>query len=368
MDGTPIRIRYWKVPLTYRVLTTGLSVLVLLAAACSDPSTVGNTSTSVSSSLPSTTLSPAENGTSSTSATTTTSLPAAAADEPRVEHIIEVGDLPRGLAFFDESVWVANARSSSLSRIDVGANTQMTQIATGATPVTLTVLDDSLWVSVIGDEQGDISQNAFQRVDPGTNQVVDSWPVPIFHNTAAGGGLLWAFDSVTLLQAVDPGSGEIVGTVEVGRSVQSISADETSVWGVNTSGGVWWIDIGQMDILGEVDLEDLIPGRSRITVTPKGAAVAYEGVLAFIDRSAESFEIVEVPGLRNVNDLIFSEGALWLSGTVGTGGVLLEIDAETGEVVDTYRVGPEPAGIAFGAGSIWVGDQVEDVVIRLANE
>lgn len=369
MDTTPIRPRDHRAPFTTRLLAGGVIALALLVAACANTSTVEDTSTSSTFSLPSTTLSPAENGSTTTSDTIAgTSSPDVTIGDPRVEHIIAVGVLPRGLAFFDESVWNANARGSSLSRIDVDANTESAQIATGATPITLTVLGDSLWVSVIGDEQGDVDQNALQRVDPETNEVVDSWPVPIFHNTAAGGGLLWAFDSVTLLQAVDPGTGEIVGTVDVGNSVQSIAADETTVWGVNTSGDVWWVDMGQMDVVGGVELDDLIPGRTRITVIPKGAAVAYEGVLAIVDRSAESLEIVDMPGLRNVNELVYAQGALWLSGTLDSGGVLLEIDADTGAVIDTFQLGPEPAGVAFGAGSIWVGDQVENVVIRLASE
>lgn len=49
----------------------------------------------------------------------------------------------------------------------------------------------------------------------------------------------------------------------------------------------------------------------------------------------------------------------------GTEGALLRLDPEDGAILDSFVLGPEPAGIAFGAGWIWVGDQVEAVVYGL---
>jgi outer membrane protein assembly factor BamB len=276
--------------------------------------------------------------------------------------VIEVGTLPRGVAFFDGNVWVANARDASVSRVDPSSEAEAAEVATGETPITLMVLGDSLWVSVIGEEQGVVEENALENIDPETNTVAASWPVPIFHNTAAGAGLLWAFDSQNSLQAIEPETGQIAGTIEVGGSVQTIAATDETVWGAQTSGRIWKVDIGEMAVVAEFDTNDLVPGRSRIAATPGGAALAYKETLVVVDDDTESFEVVPMPSLRNVNDLVMVEEALWLSGTVvsdsGTMGVLLAIDPTTGEVIDTYELGPEPAGVSVGAGSIWVGDQV----------
>ncbi len=314
--------------------------------------------------VPSTTNTTAIITTSSTALETTTTSAGTSLD-PRVEAVIDVGNLPRGLAFFADSVWVANARSSSVSRIDPSTNTRLADISTGPTPVTLTVLGDDLWVSVVGGIQGNAGQNAFELIDAESNKVGSSWPVPIFHNTAAGGGYLWAFDSRASIQAVDPLTGEIAATVEVGSVVQTIAADETAVWGVRATGTVWKLDMNSMEIIAEFELDDHVPGRSRIAIVPGGVAISYEGVLALVDEASATVEIHDMDGLMNVNELVYANNALWLSGTLDGSGVLLAIDLSSSEVVDTYVLGPEPAGVAFGDGSIWVGDQVEGVVYRL---
>ncbi|HZD21988.1 MAG TPA: hypothetical protein VE569_01070 [Acidimicrobiia bacterium] len=91
--------------------------------------------------------------------------------------------------------------------------------------------------------------------------------------------------------------------------------------------------------MAEFDINDLVPGRSRIAATPHGAPLAYKETLVIVEDDSQSAEVVPMPSLRNVNDLVMVEETLWLSGTMvsdtGTIGVLLAIDPTTAEVIDT---------------------------------
>lgn len=44
---------------------------------------------------------------------------------------------------------------------------------------------------------------------------------------------------------------------------------------------------------------------------------------------------------------------------------MTELLASTGAVVGTYRVGPEPSGMAFDGANIWVANYGSDTVMKI---
>src|SRR4051794_6263686 len=72
-------------------------------------------------------------------------LPSAAAAQV-VSATIDVGDMPSGVAVGDGSVWVTNADSDTVSRIDPATNSVLGEFFALEAPGDIAVGDGSLWV------------------------------------------------------------------------------------------------------------------------------------------------------------------------------------------------------------------------------
>ena len=60
---------------------------------------------------------------------------------------------------------------------------------------------------------------------------------------------------------------------------------------------------------------------------------------------------------------IFSNGTVWVTGIEGD--VLTAVDAKSGKVLESLRVGPKPRFLTAGGGSIWTLNQGDGTVSRV---
>ena len=65
----------------------------------------------------------------------------------------------------------------------------------------------------------------------------------------------------------------------------------------------------------------------------------------------------------NPSSLAASDGAVWVA--TDSSGSLVRIDARTGTVTNTIRVGDAPAALAAAASGLWVLDPLDATVARV---
>ena len=114
---------------------------------------------------------------------------------------INVGSRPRGVAFGDGSVWVANSGDGTVSRVDPRTDRVTATIAVGQSPQALVVTAGSVWVSVAaraaaarspsGTPAGVLriaGERPFSSIDPGLadNIVVNDQALQMYYATCAG--------------------------------------------------------------------------------------------------------------------------------------------------------------------------------------
>jgi DNA-binding beta-propeller fold protein YncE len=66
---------------------------------------------------------------------------------------------------------------------------------------------------------------------------------------------------------------------------------------------------------------------------------------------------------KGFSDAAFGAGGLWLADA--NRGLVLEVDPVTNRIVERVRVGGRPAGLAVGAGSVWVASSRDGTVSRI---
>lgn len=176
----------------------------------------------------------------------------------------------------------------------------------------------SLWVlAVDGPLMNDGTEPAVHRIDPATNEVIASVPLPgrLCQGIGASADAMWACGPDGLVR-IDPATNTVVATVELDAAlaVTRIAYGAGSVWAFATA------TVGP-DLVARVD-----PATNAVTATIELGHTA--GTLAF------GFD------------------ALWVSSPIDD--LLLRIDPAT-NAVETWTEGLETPGVvAIGEGAIWV--------------
>jgi sugar lactone lactonase YvrE len=281
---------------------------------------------------------------------------------------IPIADGPRGVAWAGGSIWVASTLGGVVQRVDPDANEVIAEIDVGDRPVTLVTVGDDLWVSVLnGDAPSD---DELVQIDMDADAAGRRVTVPVHHNIAAGGGLIWVQDLDGELRAVDPETAMVTDVVATGFGPVALAASEDAAYGIRSGGGVWRWPIGQGE-LSEAELDILVPGRSRVAASGDGVWVAVPGrVLALDPASLEVLAELSLTELSLVNDLYVTESGVWLSANVFSdelnlaGGSVLRLDPATLEIRQTWSLGPESSGVVVAEESVWAVDQSEHILAR----
>jgi YVTN family beta-propeller protein len=150
----------------------------------------------------------------------------------RIVADIPVGSRPVAVALGKGAVWVANAGSGTVSRIDPRTKRVVQTIGgVGSSPVDVAVAGDSVWVA-------NGSDGTLSRIDPGTNTVVQTidlrGPNKLAPNetnaVAVGAGSVWVASGLRRVLRIDPATGDIRARIDVGSQAVALDVGEGGVW------------------------------------------------------------------------------------------------------------------------------------------
>jgi YVTN family beta-propeller protein len=146
-----------------------------------------------------------------------------------------------GLSFGAGSTWVANRGDTAhgLTRLDPASNQVQTQINTGGgqslSCTAVTALEQAVWT--IDLSLGDGASVVLERIDPATNKVVATIPVPDSapFQIAADDHGVWVYGPDTLYR-VDPNTNKVVGKLPITGGA-GVALGAGSVWVADGSDG-----------------------------------------------------------------------------------------------------------------------------------
>ena len=232
-----------------------------------------------------------------------------------------VGHAPDALATGAGSVWTANGRDGTISRINPSharlTDAPVTAIPVGGEPTAVAFASGSLWVA-------DGENRRVDQIDSRTNRVVGHLPAGNApRGVAVAGGAVWLASAVDgqvdRLDLAHPGRKR---PIEVSGGPAAIAAGAGAVWVASEENAV----VTKLDLRSGRALKSIGVGNG-----PAAIAVGYGGVW-----------------VANRDD-----------------GTVSRIDVAKDAVSDTVRVGGSPVAITAGIGAIWVGDARTDAVIRI---
>ena len=148
------------------------------------------------------------------------------------------GAAPYSIALGDESLWIVNHDDGTVTRLDPETNQIIADIPSSWEPHRVAFGEGAVWV-------GNWHDLSVSRIDPQTNQVVGD-PIPIEYaagNIAAGDGNVWVtsdyrgveafpepFLDHTVLIRIDPKTNQVVDTIPLGGHPVDVEVTEGAVW------------------------------------------------------------------------------------------------------------------------------------------
>jgi ABC-type transport system substrate-binding protein/DNA-binding SARP family transcriptional activator/streptogramin lyase len=162
--------------------------------------------------------------------------------------------------------------------------------------------------------------------------------------------------------ALDPASGRVVTSVEVGSAPAGIASGARHVWVTNGAEGT----VTRIDPRGGHVDQTLRVGSSPAGVAAGAGAIwvanALDGSVSRIDPRAG--EVVQTIGVgRRPVAVSVGAGAVWV--TDADGEAVVPIDPRSGVPRRRVRLAGSPSGVAVGFGSVWVAEPLAHRVVRI---
>jgi YVTN family beta-propeller protein len=218
---------------------------------------------------------------------------------------IDVGDEASALAFGAGSLWVASAQRRGVSQINPETNRVLTTIHVGNTPRGVAVAFGAVWVATTVD--GTVTRIDVARGRPVKRIAVGARPTAL----AAGAGAVWAASEASgSVVRIDAGSGRVVKAINVGHGPSAVAFGEGAVWVANRQDGT----VSRID-----PATDAVTDTLQVGVEPTAIAAG--------------------------------EGSIWVAN--GGDGTLARIDPGVRHVGETIEVGGSPSALAIADGSVW---------------
>lgn len=279
--------------------------------------------------------------------------------DPSRGRVIDVVPVAAGLAsvaYGHGSVWAASADDGTVTRIDPQTRRSVKAIGIGKPCVDLAIGADAVWIA-------NGSAGTLTRVDPVSNTVAKtidlSGPDPVVSHSvqavAVGQGWVWAVAGPGLLHRLDPTTGELDGSYQLGGAGLSIATGLGSVWVGTVNERVLRLDprTGRVTaralVLGwPVDVE-VADGRvivSASSVWVLDPDTALPAPTPRVDTSPTGAADVPGPGA-------------WVAER--SGGDVVELVPAGREGRSPVPVGRDPSAIAYGAGLLWVAVREPEV-------
>jgi outer membrane protein assembly factor BamB len=267
---------------------------------------------------------------------------------------IPVEGSPCFLAEAGGRVWVTAFDGNELIEIDPDTNEVVDTYPMPEGPCGMEVEGDTLWVE---------SPNAGAVVlfDPRRARIVDRVRVRggLFGLTSTPSGL-WglAGESEEIVQ-IDPRSRRIVGRVAIEPPLAGIAVDGTEIWTISGRDELVRIDPESHTIAERFRLDRFEPEGLAIGGDTLWVSSSFEGEVLRVDRNTGRVRD-RLPVDGSLFGGIVIGGSYWVSSNDGT---VYRLDATSGEVTEQLEqvgFGPVPA-----AGNLWTVDFISNTVYRL---
>ena len=244
---------------------------------------------------------------------------------------IDVGPFPQAIAVGEGGVWVdvpANAPGASpeIVHIDPSSDRVVARIPVPEGESDIAAGEGSVWVTRDSRTQGGQLVLQTLQIDPATDQIIATLP-DVGGQVAVGDGYLWALASgtddpptTTVLAKIDPGTGSIIGSQQLGATVT----------GIVVGGGYVWLTTLPDPRIGNLQ----------------------SGTLIQVDVSTlQVLHTFRVSGLSSSDSPVFADEMLWVpTCCINNNASLVRVDPAIGETVgDPVDVGDGlPFADAFG--------------------
>lgn len=163
--------------------------------------------------------------------------PTATGPRRQVEAAIRVGKAPGEVLVEGPSVWVANSGDGTVMRIDRTTNQAIATIDVGERPTHIAA--DAIVDAGAGAYAGAVwvtTPKNMQDIDPDSNSVVKSYPLPGGPGDVAlaFNGALWVSRNDGTVRKLDPSDGREVASVPVAsRGLSMLAIGQDTVWAAN---------------------------------------------------------------------------------------------------------------------------------------
>ena len=321
-------------PARARAMAISVSV-VLIVAGCSSGGPASTAARPPSSVLPSASPSTVPGAAAPSPTATALPQPVDSSVDGVAVRTLERGPLsaPIDVVVAFGSVWVANHRGSSVTRVDPETMKVQATIRTGQGPGWFVVTDDAVWVS---NQMG----VGMTRVDPETGDTADAgdWPTC--------GRAILAFDSIwqpacgmQLVMRIDP----------TGLTSTNVASDQTAVVRVGST-----LMSGGPSGLARLDPKTnaFVP----IGGEDPGWLMAFDGRTIWSSDEHKVFRINPVDGaviatleIPEAGSVAFRDGRTWVTSSTG----LVEVAPKTNAIVRTLPLGPT-LSIVNDTEGLWV--------------
>jgi YVTN family beta-propeller protein len=259
-----------------------------------------------------------------------------------------VGNTPTAVAADDQSVWVLNSNEGTLSRIDPETRAVVRTVAPAAIPTDLAIGAGGVWVGT--------ASHAVKEIDEGSSLVVRTITLPVSRNgfgvrtsgswVAADRRAVWA-TSVAAAARLVPGPRLNVKLARPGCCTE-VALGEGGVW-VADSDGIDHLAADGGSFHAHIKLPfsefELAAGAGAVWATDQQGDSVWR-----IDPIRDQVVGTVHVGLHPAGVAI-GAGSVWVA---ATNGVVSRIDPSTNRVVQRITVGGTPRGVAVGAGAVWI--------------
>ncbi|MGH2949870.1 MAG: hypothetical protein ACRDPC_27020, partial [Solirubrobacteraceae bacterium] len=267
----------------------------------------------------------------------------------------------RGLA------WVGGDDSGTVSAIDTRTRRLVRTVAVGLFPTDIAAAAGSVWVIDAGTGRLARIDAAYGRIRETARVLAPSGADRFELETTAvavGAGGVWITDGSERLVRVDPETAATTAAIETGQPLVGVAAGAGAVWAISGEAAqVLRIDpatnavTNRIDIVDDPRLESPFP---IAVAAAEGAVWVLNGNTAAVTRiDPRSLGIVTTVriGVERVPAQIAAdERAAWVANGDGT---LTRVDALSDEA-RTFEVGRTLRDVAVGGGAVWATNRLAD--------
>jgi DNA-binding beta-propeller fold protein YncE len=242
------------------------------------------------------------------------------------------------IAVGDGALWVARVAPGDLAtphkdavtRIDLATGRTVATITVRRAPLDLAATPGAVWVANSG-----AGGDSLARINPKTNRLagrpVSTGASP--QSLAVGGGSLWvANHDARTVTRIDQASGRVVADIPVPSEPHRVAYGAGAAWVGN------WHD----NSVSRID-----PATNRVVGSP-------------------------IPiGDHHAGNLVVGAGGVWVTSDYRVDAaaedvVVVRIDPQTNQAVETIAVGGHPIDVAATGGAVWVSVAAPGTVLRIA--